>query len=139
MIADLDGYIARRAQELAAPAIEDAHGTAVRLVDAAERETRRQERLVAELRRTLEARDRQVAHWRELAEGKAADFILRTDEVRAGDRILDGSSRGLATVLSMDTYDDHLGISTMEGSRRHYLDRQPGELTAVRRTMGSES
>jgi hypothetical protein len=53
MLADLDGYIQRRAEELATPLIEDAAEKAREMVAGAERETQRQRDLVAELRRRI--------------------------------------------------------------------------------------
>jgi hypothetical protein len=59
--ADLDGYIERRAAELATPLIEQAEARADERLRSAGHEVQRQVDLVAELRKTLEVRDRQLA------------------------------------------------------------------------------
>lgn len=139
-LADLDGFIERRAQELANPLIQQAHAEAAEQVRAAQFEWQRQKEVVAELRCRVRARDRQTAHWREVAEGTAGDFIVRWDEVCEGDRVIDSDHTGLVTVLGVDVYDDHLGISVVgETGRRSYLDVQPGQLTAVRRSLPPEA
>jgi hypothetical protein len=61
-LADLDGYIDRRALALADPIVEHARAEAAELVRAAEFEAQRQIDLARELRRVLAARDRQTAH-----------------------------------------------------------------------------
>jgi hypothetical protein len=134
MIADLDGYINRRAAEKAKPLVDAVAADAAERITAAEHETGRQAGLTAELRRQLKARDREAARWREIAEGKAADLIVRCDEVREGDRILDAAG-SLVAVLGVDVYDDHLGIDVRDGEGRWHLDRQPDALTAVRRVV----
>jgi hypothetical protein len=63
----------------------------------------------------------------------AGDRIVRYDEVRPGDQMLDGCGE-LSEVVEVDVYEDHLGISVRRGGDRvSYLDRQPDSLTAVRR------
>lgn len=58
MIADLDGYIERRAQAIAEPIIARAKEAAQEHVDDARYETQRQTDLVAELRRRIPPLDR---------------------------------------------------------------------------------
>lgn len=60
-LADLEGYVTRRATELAAPLIEIAQAEAAALVKSAEFEAQRQIDLVRELRRRLAAIERQTA------------------------------------------------------------------------------
>jgi hypothetical protein len=62
--ADLDGYIARRAAELAAPVVARAREEAAAVVARAEDELRRRDDLAAELRRHAEAMERQLSSWR---------------------------------------------------------------------------
>jgi hypothetical protein len=132
-MADLDGYIERRAVERAAPMIAAAEERAEEKAAEVREEILRREHLGDEFRRCLTAKDQQIERWREVATGKAVDLILRNDEVRVGDWILDGD---LEVVRSVDVYDDHLGIAvTREDDRDSYLDRQPGNLTAVRREI----
>lgn len=57
---DLDGYLERRAAELAAPLIEQAEEHAAECLGKAEFEARRQADLVAELRRQLKPAIRQA-------------------------------------------------------------------------------
>jgi hypothetical protein len=61
MLADLDGYIDRRAAELAKPLLDKALADVAETKRQARAEVQRQEYLVAELRRRLDARDRQLA------------------------------------------------------------------------------
>jgi hypothetical protein len=61
MIADLDGYIDRRASELAAPLIAEARKAAEDAVGKAEAEIRRQRDLIAEFRRQLAGQEKQTA------------------------------------------------------------------------------
>jgi hypothetical protein len=65
MIADLDGYIGRRAAEVAEPLIAAAKAAADARVAEAECGLQRAQDLVAELRRVLEYRDRQLARFRQ--------------------------------------------------------------------------
>lgn len=58
MLADLDGYVQRRAEDLAEPMIRDAEARARVTIVEATGETQRQRDLVAELRRRLAADDR---------------------------------------------------------------------------------
>jgi hypothetical protein len=135
--ADLDGYIERRATELAVPLIAEAKDRADERVEETQALLLRERDVLVELRRYIRALNRQVTHWREVATREAGDFILRNDEVREGDRILD-SGDDLETVNRVDVYDDHLGISTTRvNGRQSYLDRQPDALTAVRRVLPS--
>jgi hypothetical protein len=139
-VADLEGYIERRAAEHAAPIVAVAERGAKEAFATARAEVERKEDLITELGRRLRALERQAAHWREVAEGRAGDFILRFDEVRAGDRLAADRDSELVTVLGVDTYDDHLGVSVQhDGGRRFYLDVQPDSLTAVRREVKSGS
>lgn len=65
VIADLDGYIERRAQDLARPLIEEAEGDAAKRVLTALHEMQRQANLADELRRTLTVRDRELSRLKE--------------------------------------------------------------------------
>ena len=58
MLADLDGYIQRRAEDLAAPMIRDTEARAQLAVTEARSEVQRERDLVHELRRRLAAGDR---------------------------------------------------------------------------------
>ncbi|MEV0584074.1 hypothetical protein [Nonomuraea sp. NPDC050310] len=68
MISDLDGYIERRAAELAAPIVAKAQEEAAAEVQGARGLQQRAEDLNVELRRMLKVRDRQVERARERAE-----------------------------------------------------------------------
>ncbi len=138
VLRDLEGYVQRRAEELAAPLIAAAEKRAAEMTGEARADVQRQEDLVRELRRILDAKDRQVARWREIAEGKAADFIVRLGEMRPGDRFLDSGC--LYELLRVDTYDDHLGFSVRdEDGKQWSLGGQPSSLTAVRRSAVKSS
>lgn len=72
MIADLDGYISRRAAELAVPLADAARAEAAKAVTAAEARIEELEGdllratdLAAELRRHVDARNRQLDRWHE--------------------------------------------------------------------------
>jgi hypothetical protein len=62
-IADLDGYIERRAAERAAPLIAEARAEATEKIAQARAELQRQQDLIAEMRRVLGIRDQQLAQW----------------------------------------------------------------------------
>lgn len=72
MIADLDGYIARRAREIAQPMVRAAQDQASAQVGAAQRETERQRDLVTELGRRLGPADQQVEQIRDARDRLAA-------------------------------------------------------------------
>lgn len=63
--ADLDGYLERRANELAQPLIEKAYDEATRRISEAEFEVTRQNDLIAELRRQIKPLARHVDQCRE--------------------------------------------------------------------------
>lgn len=139
MITDLDGYIGRRAEEMAAPLIAEAVARAQERVNEAQAETGEQKAdaqrwkdVNTELGRRISAMERQVTRWRDLAEGKARELIVPWGEVRKYDQVLEGGDMSL--VDGTDVYDDHLGIDVIREDGQHsYLDRQPDALTAVRR------
>jgi hypothetical protein len=140
--ADLEGYIQRRAAELAAPMVAEAEERAAEKAGEAQAATRQQEDLVKELRRHLDAKERQIARWREVATKEAGDIILRCDEVREGDRLLENG--GLMTVLKVSAWVDHdtplVGFSVQaEDGRKWHVDSQPDALVAVRREVKSGS
>ena len=60
---DLDGFIQRRAEDLAGPIVAQAKDDAAARIREAESETRRQADLVNELRRRIPPLDRQAAKW----------------------------------------------------------------------------
>ena len=63
-LADLEGYIDRRAAAMAGPVMKQALADAADAIAEARAETQRQEDLVTELRRGLEAKDRQIERLR---------------------------------------------------------------------------
>ncbi len=69
MIADLDGYIERRAAQLASPQIEAARADAVERIRRARHVLLRQDDLVTELRKQLVALERQLERAREVTSG----------------------------------------------------------------------
>jgi hypothetical protein len=139
MITSLDGYIQRRAEEMAAPLVAEAVARAQERAVKAQGEVVRWKfealrwhDLNTDLGRRISAMERQVTRWRDLAEGKVRELIVPWGEVSKGDQVLEGGDMSL--VDGTDVYDDHLGIDVIREDGRHsYLDRQPGSLTAVRR------
>lgn len=63
MITDLEGYIDRRAAELAAPLVEQARAEAAEQVASIQVDLQRANDLTTELRRRLEIRDRTISQW----------------------------------------------------------------------------
>jgi hypothetical protein len=80
MIADLDGYIDRRAAGMAAPLIEEARAEAAREVAAARQETERKEDLIAEYRRRVKVMERQLDRWADAAGSLDPDAVRLADD-----------------------------------------------------------
>jgi hypothetical protein len=88
-VADLDGYIERKAAGIAAPMIEAARRAAAQAVTSAEHENQRQEDLNAELRRRvagLMGQQEQIAAFRRrvcdvLGWPRAADWLPLAQEI----------------------------------------------------------
>jgi hypothetical protein len=79
MIADLEGFIDRRAEDLAAPLIEEARAEAARQVAVARQKAERKEDLIAEYRRQVKVMERQLDAWQD------ATGSLNPDAVRPAD------------------------------------------------------
>jgi hypothetical protein len=79
MIADLEGFIDRRAAVLAAPLIEEARAEVAGQVAAARHEVERKEDLIAEYRRQVKVMERQLDAWQD------ATGSLNPDAVRPAD------------------------------------------------------
>ena len=79
MIADLEGFIDRRAAVLAAPLIEEARAEAAGQFAAARHEVERKEDLIAEYRRQVKVMERQLDAWQD------ATGSLNPDAVRPAD------------------------------------------------------
>jgi hypothetical protein len=76
MLADLDGYVQRRAEDLAEPMIRDAEARARLAVVEARGEVQRQTDLVAELRKRIEAQGRRLSELEE-CRGRLAAALSR--------------------------------------------------------------
>jgi predicted RNase H-like nuclease (RuvC/YqgF family) len=81
MIANLEAHIDHRAAEIAAPRIDEAREAEAAGVERAQREQRRAEDLVAELRRHISALERRRDEQRQRAEQAEADLA----RLRAGE------------------------------------------------------
>lgn len=81
ILADLDGYITRRAEEVAEPLIRQARAEAALQARAAEFETQRQIDLVRELRRRLTSADRRLEREQD-ARGRLAALLAGDPEER---------------------------------------------------------
>lgn len=139
MISDLEAHIEQRAQEIAAPLVKAGEERAGRriaqfLTDASNK-LQAKDDLNASLVRMNAALEKRVARWRELAEGRATDMILRWDEVKVGDRIIDGQFEGLEVVDRIEEYDDHWSVCTTDEDGQHWSrSALPFQLVAVRRS-----
>lgn len=78
--ADLDGYIQRRAAEMAAPLIEEARDQAAAEVAGARADAQRKDDLIAELRRRVQALERQCERWREATGVRAPEMARLADD-----------------------------------------------------------